>query len=96
MYEKKVLAQGICRKGNRDLPSEVIQQDIQGKNKQQEVRGIVKAPVFKEDDDCPNLVAPSVYDTRTIRFLSMMCDEIKLIKKTRNIFNVDSGEVKTL
>ena len=68
------------------------------KNKKQQalVRGTVKAAVLEGDPECPNLVASSVYDTKPVHFLSMICDSIKWIVKEKSVFNVETGKMETL
>jgi hypothetical protein len=56
----------------------------------------VKAAVLKGDPDCPNLVATSVYDTKPVHFLSMSCDSIKWIMKTREVYCVDTKKLETI
>jgi hypothetical protein len=45
---------------------------------------------------CPNLVATSVYDTKPVHFLLIMCEEIKWTKKTREVYCVDTGTLETM
>lgn len=90
-HPKKVLVQGTFRRGGRGLPPEVVQQDISGKKAQREVRGTVKAAVLQGDDDCPDLIASSIYDTKPVHFLSMACDTIKWIPKIKKVYNIDTG-----
>ena len=95
-YPKKELVQGMCRRGGRGSPSEVVQQDISGKNAQRYVRGTVKVAVLQGDKDCPNIVASSIYDTRSVHFLSIVYNTIKWIVKTKKVYNVDTGGVDEL
>ncbi len=56
----------------------------------------MKAAVLEGDPECPNLVASSVYDTKPVHFLSMICDSIKWIVKEKSVFNVETGKMETL
>jgi hypothetical protein len=56
----------------------------------------VKVAVLQGDKGCPGLVANSVYDTKPIHFLSMICEEIKWLKKHRLVYNADTGKVKSM
>jgi hypothetical protein len=86
----KVLIHGVTRKGGRGLPSSVLQEEVKNKKEQMAVRGTVKATVLIGDPECPDLVATSVYDTKPVHFLSMICNSIKCIVKERAVFNMDT------
>ena len=51
----------------------------------------MKVAVLQGDKDCPNLVAPSIYDTRSVHLLSMVYNTIKWIMKIKKVCNVDTG-----
>ena len=36
--------------------------------------GTVKAAVLKDDDEFPNLISISVYDTKLVKFLYLACE----------------------
>ena len=57
----------------RGIPSSVKQEEMKNKKKQIEVRGTVKVAVLQGDEKFPNLVASSIYDTKPVQFLSMVC-----------------------
>ena len=90
-HEKKVLVHGVARKSGRGLPDHVIQDEVQQEKDQARVRNTVKAAVLKGDNECPNLVACSVYDTKPVHFISMCCESIKWIVKTRKIYDKTVG-----
>ena len=52
--------------------------------------------MLQGDEQCPDLVASSIYDTRPVHFLSMACDKIKWIPKVKKVYNVDTGGVENL
>jgi hypothetical protein len=95
-HPNKVLIAGVTRKGGRGLPASVLQEEEKNKERQLGVRGTVKAAVLKGDENCPGLVANSVYDTKPVHFLSMICEEIKWIKKQRLVYNCDTGKVESM
>ena len=78
-HEKKVMVHGVARKGMRGMPSSVIQDEVHNKKKQIKVRGTVKVAVLQGDKKCPNLAASSIYDTKPVHFLSMVCTEVKWV-----------------
>ena len=55
------------------------------------MRGTVKAAVLKGDKECPDLVASSVYDTKPVHFLLMVCESLKWVVKEKDVYNVDTG-----
>jgi len=50
---------------------------------------------LKGDPTCPDLVASSVYDTKLVHFLSMVCKALTWIVKDRKVYNVDKGRVES-
>ena len=66
------------------------------RRKKIEVRGTVKVAVLQGDKKCPNLVASSIYDTKHVHFLSMVCTEFKWVSKMRQVYNEDTGILETM
>ena len=58
-----------------------MREEVQNREHQWRVRGTVKAAVLKGDDNCPNLIAASVYDTKPVHYLSMVSENIKWVEK---------------
>ena len=88
-HKKHVLVESVCRSGARGLPSEVVQAEVTGKERINAVKGTVKTAVLENCsplESCP-LVAASVYDTKPVHFLSMCCEAIKWIEKTRQTWD---------
>ena len=52
--------------------------------------------VLQGDKKCPNLVASSIYDKKTVNFLSMVCTEVKWVSKMRQVYNVDTRMLETM
>ena len=82
--------------GVHGLPARVVQHEETNKKEQLKVRSTVKAAVLMGDADCPNLVATSVYDTKPVHFLSMTCDSIKWVEKTRDVYCVDTKKMEAI
>jgi hypothetical protein len=95
-HPNKVLLHGVTRRGGRGIPACVLQDEVKNKKQQMLVRGTVKAAVLEGDPECPNLVASSVYDTKPVHFLSMICDSIRWIVKEKSVFNVETGKMETM
>ena len=95
-HKKRVMVHGVTRKGMRGLPKCVIQQEVLNRKRQLQVRGTVKAAVLLGDPQCPNLVASSIYDTKPVHFLSMVCTEVKWVLKLKKVYNVDTGQIESL
>jgi len=74
--KNKFMVHGVARKKGRGLPKCIIQDEVTNKNLQAEVRGTTKAAVLEGDNECPNIVAFSVYDTRPVNFLSTACTSL--------------------
>jgi hypothetical protein len=81
-HPHSILVAGVARKGMRGVPSCVLHEEKSNKKDQMKVRGTVKAAILKDDPNCPDLVATSVYDTKRVHFLSMSCSSIRWIIKS--------------
>ena len=77
IHKRKVMVHGVTRKGIRGIPQYFKQEEFKSRKGQLEVRGTVKTTVLRDDTDCPNLVASSVYDTKPVHFLSMVCQQLR-------------------
>lgn len=90
-HDQKVKVHAVTRKGMRGIPSCVTQEEEKSRKAQINFRGMVKAAVLKGDNKCPDLVASSVYDTKPVHFLLMVCESFKWIVKEKDVYNVDTG-----
>ena len=90
-HKNKVKVHGVTRKGMRGIPKCVKQEELSNKQDQLNARGTVTAAVLVGDDECPDLLATCVYDTKPVHFLSMVCKLVKWILCEKKVFNVDTG-----
>ena len=95
-HTNKVLVHGVARKSGRGLPSTVLQEEVQNRTMQNQVRGTVKAAQLMGDPDMPDLVAVSVYDTKPVHFFSARCDKVQWIEKTRKVFDKAVSKTKKM
>eukprot|EP00547_Thalassionema_nitzschioides_P014673 CAMPEP_0194238244 /NCGR_PEP_ID=MMETSP0158-20130606/5025_1 /TAXON_ID=33649 /ORGANISM="Thalassionema nitzschioides, Strain L26-B" /LENGTH=863 /DNA_ID=CAMNT_0038972445 /DNA_START=101 /DNA_END=2689 /DNA_ORIENTATION=- len=95
-HVNKVLCHGVTRKAMRGLPMHVLQEEAKTRAKQNEVRGTVKAAVLKNDPDCPDLIASSVYDSKPVHYLSMVATDIRWVEVEKTVYNVDTGRSEKL
>ena len=95
-HPKTVLVHGVTRKSGRGLPDHIIQDEVTSKPEVEKVRNTVKAAVLKGDPKCPGLVAVSVYDTKPVHFLSMVCDKIKWLIKSRPVYDKTVSQVRKI
>ena len=90
--KNKVMVHGVAaRKSGRGLPKCIIQDEVTNKNLQAEVRGTTKAAVLEGDNECPNIVAFSVFDTKPVNVLSTACTSLQWKEKTKKVFDKDAG-----
>jgi Transposase IS4 len=85
-HSRKVLLAGVCRKGMRGIPQIVMQQEVKPAEVKF-VRGTVKVAVLKGDENCPNMIAASVYDAKPVYFISMIHKEIKWVKNINRVYS---------
>ena len=65
-HTRKILCQGVTRKGMCGIPPSVLQDEQKSRKYQIKVCGTVKAALLEGDAACPNLVACSIYDTKPV------------------------------
>ena len=56
-HTRRILCQGVTRKGMRGIPPSVLQDEHKSRKDQIKVRGNVKAALLEGDAVCTNLVA---------------------------------------
>ena len=77
MHPMKVNVQGFTRKARCGIPEQVVKLEVKSMKGQREVRGSVKDAMLQGDDDCPDLVASSIYNTKSAHILSMACNDLQ-------------------
>jgi len=60
------------------------------------VRGTAKAVLLVGYPGCPNLVVCSIYDTKPVHYLSMICYTLELVVMEKPCFNVETGMIEIL
>ena len=78
------------------IPPSVFQVEQKSRKYHIKVCGNVKTELLEGYNDCPNLVACSIKDTKPVHYFSMVCDTIKLVVMEKPCFNVDTGMVEIL
>eukprot|EP00957_Ditylum_brightwellii_P118077 9005108-Ditylum_brightwellii.AAC.1 len=79
-----------------DIPSSIIQEEKKRCKNHICVHRRVKVVVLEGDPKCPQLVACSVYGTKPVHFLSMVCEELKWMVMEKQVINVDSRKKETM
>eukprot|EP00536_Pseudo-nitzschia_multiseries_P006155 jgi/Psemu1/14601/gm1.14601_g len=78
-HSKRVLCHGVVAcKANRGIPDG------------REAQGTVKAAILEGNPECAFLIASSVYNTKPVRYLSMMISVIEWVEKEEVAYNVDT------
>ena len=87
---------GVTRKGMGGIPGCVVQEEQKSQKKQLEVRRTTKAEILKGDPKCSDLIATSVYNTKTVNYLSMSSEELKWVVCEKDVYNVYTGAKEPL
>lgn len=95
-HPKYIFIAGVTRKGVCGIPLCVWQDEIKNKVEQQKVRGTVKAAVLKNNQDFPNHVACSIYDSKPVHFFSMLCSKLQRSVNLKPVYNMITGAIKLL
>ena len=90
------MAHGVTHKSGRGLPSTVMQKELQNKAEQEKFRCNVLAAELVGDSKCLSLIAVSVYDSKTVNFISMKSDSIKWEEKSRPVYDRSIGHMSTM
>ena len=93
-HEKRVMLHGVETKGIRGIPAVVKKEEVENWKKQIQVRVTVKVAVLQINKECPDLFTSSIYDTKPVHFMIMVCTKIKWVEKVMRVCNVDSGLIK--
>lgn len=95
-HPKKIKLHGVARKSGRGLPDLILQQELQNKKEQDKVKGTVRAAVLTGDQDCPSLLAVSVYDSKPVYFLTMVAEKIFWRVMKRSVYDKDRCQMKMI
>jgi hypothetical protein len=87
LYIAEVLAHGVARTNGCGLPSSIIQREEKNTKLAESLRGTTKAARLHNSDECPDLFAVSVYDTKTVHILSMAAECVKWIEKEQQVWS---------
>ena len=96
LYIAKALGHGVARTDGRGLPPSVIQKVEKNAKAALALSGTTKAAVLNNCEDCPNLLAVSVYDTKPVHILSMVSGSVKWIQKKRKIWDARHKEARLI
>lgn len=91
-HDKQINLAGVTRKGGRGIPNVILQMEANNKNELRRVRGTCKAAVLKGDDDCPDLLAVSIYDSKPVYFLSMIHKKIEWVVNQKDVFSRETNQ----
>ena len=85
------------RKSGRGLPKWILQEEKTSPTEICAVHGMLKAvaAVLVGDEVVPDLVAVSYYDQKPVHFLSTICESIKWIECHKEVYCVETKQVKT-
>ena len=76
-YVEKKLLHGVDRKHGQGMPEEIIQQEVNSKRKQDEIKREVKVVVMKGDTTFTYVLACSICDTNPVHIISTVSDNVK-------------------
>ena len=98
LYLTKSLGHGVVRTTGRGLPPSVRQ--LEEKNVKEamklRLRGRTAATMLINSEDCPKLIAASVYDTKPVHMLSTVGDSIYWVTKKRKVWSAVHREIRKI
>jgi hypothetical protein len=91
LYQVQTLAHGVAQTHGRGLPPSVIQKEEPNVKKADKLRGTTKASRLVYNPTCPDVLAVSTYDTKSVHILSTAADSVKWMAKKKKVWD---GEKK--
>ena len=82
-HEKKVLTHGVTRKLMIGILSCIKQKELNTKKSHIETRGTEKESVLKGYPKLTKIIEASVYDTKTVYYISMVSEDLKWVVKEK-------------
>jgi len=96
LYRAKCLAHGVVRTTGRGLPPSVRQLEEKNLKEAMKLRGRTLAAKLVNSEDCPNLLACSVYDTKPVHMLSTTEESIYWVVKKRKVWSAVHREIREM
>jgi hypothetical protein len=92
LYQTEALAHGVCRTYGHGLPSNIIQKEEKNAAQAERMWGTTKAARLVHCQDCPDLLAASIYDTKPVHLLSTASDCVEWTVTTKKVWNEKGKE----
>ena len=87
IHPKKVMVHGVVRETGRGVPECVKQKEVTKKKEIAKQRWTLKAACLEGDPQIPGLVCTSLYDSKPFYMMTNACEELKWVKKTREVYH---------
>ena len=87
LYIVEVLAHSVARTNGRGLPPSIIQREEKNVKLAESLRGTTKVARLHNLDECLDLFAVSVYDTKPVHILSMAAECVEWIVKEWQVWS---------
>ncbi len=79
---------GVARTNGHGLPPSIIQWEENNVKLAESLRGATKVARLHNSDECPDLFAVSVYDTKLVHILSKAAEYVEWIVKERQVGSI--------
>ncbi len=86
-YMVEALAHGVARTNGRGLPPSIIQWEEKNAKLAESLRGTTKAARLHNSDECLDLVAISIYDSKPVHILSTAAECVEWTVKERQVWS---------
>jgi hypothetical protein len=87
LYRTQALAHGVARTNGRGIPPSIIQSEEKNVKLAESLRGTTRAARLHNSDQCLDLFAVSVYDTKPVHILSTVAECVEWIVKERKVWD---------
>ena len=74
----------------------MLQDEVKNNVGQRAARSTFKADVLEGYPGCPNIIASSVYDMKTVHYLIMVYESIQWVEKENMVYKVYTDKVEAL
>ena len=87
LHRTQALAHGVARTNGHGIPPSINQREEKNVKLAESMRGTTRAARLHNSDQCPDLFAVSVYDTKPVHILSTVAECVEWIVKERKVWD---------
>jgi len=92
LYRADALAHGVARTNGRGVPMAIIQKEEKNRDCAEKLRGTTHTARLANFPGCPDILAVSTYDTKSVHILSTVAESVEWITKERKVCDANKNK----